>query len=147
MRIDAEIYRRKEQYDPRCITKLVSNVSAKRPVIVILLVIQVTAVCRLTVCVCVPHICGEGRVHSKTVNQRKNLKYTIKYTRDDHPGHGHGHGYQCGCGAGCDAPTSAADTTYILLYTRCHRDRTETGHTLTIILSTVNQRKKLKIYH
>ena len=51
--IDAEIYRRKEQYDPRCITKLVSNVSAKRPVIVILLVIQVTAVCRLTVCVCV----------------------------------------------------------------------------------------------
>ena len=31
-----------------------------------------------------------------------------------------------------------------VLYTRCHRDRKETGHTLTIILYTVNQRKNLK---
>ena len=65
MMVVAEI--RKEQYDPRCITKLVSNVSAKRPVIVILLVIQVTAVCRLTVCVCVCGVCV-CVCHSKTYN-------------------------------------------------------------------------------
>ena len=107
--VEVEICSRKEQYDPRCITKLVSNVSAKRLVIVILLVIQVTAVCRLTVCVCVVCVCmcvtvkltifsfntitclillhggAGGRVLSKAVNRRKNLKYTIKYTGDDHP--------------------------------------------------------------
>ena len=50
MMVVAEIYRRKEQYDPRCITKLVSNVSAKWIIITMMMILRRIRITMKLVC-------------------------------------------------------------------------------------------------